>query len=395
MTRPAIYYAAFFGDSLLRRMITYAIVLYGAEALGGADWAGVLYFALVLPYLGSVHAGGIIDRWPRRAVLQASVGITALIAAALAGVVSAAAGAPLVSLLVLAYGAASAVTYPAYLAALPSIAAGHVTHAPVVMNILAMASYVAGPVAVGLLRSIAAWPAVFAAFVLVAVGSLALLWAARVPAHPAPHAARAAAVPDLAIYCRSHDTLRALLLATALFSGLVVGPVEVLLPLFTEGTLGLSPASAGLFIGAGGLGSVVGAVAALALVGRGGAGWWLCGSGVAGGVLLTMMTLAGGGGAAALFVTSTLLAGLFCSLTIAGTQACAPDELRGRIVGLYAVAMGAPPAIGGAAAGFVSELVGPAAALRLVGIAITLVFAAVLATSPALRSGQAAGVEAY
>jgi hypothetical protein len=79
MNRLPVYMAAFFLDALLRRMVTYALVLYGAEVLGGARWAGVLYFALLLPYLCSVHAGGVIDRARKRTVLQMATGTTALL----------------------------------------------------------------------------------------------------------------------------------------------------------------------------------------------------------------------------------------------------------------------------------------------------------------------------
>ena len=63
-----------------------------------------------------------------------------------------------VAALVLGYGMVSAFAYPAFFAALPLVARGHSARAVVIMNVLAMVCYVAGPVAVGLLRSVAAWP---------------------------------------------------------------------------------------------------------------------------------------------------------------------------------------------------------------------------------------------
>lgn len=386
MNRLPVYYAAFFADAVLRRMLTYALVVYGAEVLGGARWSGVLYFALVLPYLCSVHAGGIIDRLRKRAVLQLATIMTLLLMVGLWGAAQAVApSGAITAALVLGYGLVSAFAYPAFFAALPSVARGHSARATVIMNILAMVCYVAAPIAVGLLRVVTSWPGFFAALALLAAASTAVVWAARVPLEPVEPAPRRAGISELVDYCRTDSTLRALLIATALYSGLVVGPVDVLLPLFADRSLQLAPGAAGMFLACGGIGMVAGAVTALKVIRRGRMGWWLCGSGLAGGVLLAAMTMLPAAAAAGLFFLSGGLAGLFCSLTIAGTQVCAPDRLRGRIVGLYTVMLGAPPAIGGVLAGVLGDAVGVTTALQIVGGLTCLALAVLFLSASSLR----------
>src|SRR6185436_14173532 len=136
--RPLIpYTVAFFADALLRRALTYAVVLYGAGALGSGQWAGALYMALMLPYLVSWYAGVVIDAGAQRETLRAASAAIAMLTIALAA------------------ATASAFAYPAFFAALPRVAgANNVVTATVVLNALSLATYVLGPVTVGVLRAV-------------------------------------------------------------------------------------------------------------------------------------------------------------------------------------------------------------------------------------------------
>ena len=389
MKRLPVFYAAFFTDAVLRRMITYAVVLYGAEVLGGGQWAGLLYLCLVLPYLLSLHAGSVIDHSARRRVLQITAASTLALMLVLAGAEQC--GTPhglVIAAVILVYGIVSAFAYPAFVAAVADVAERErIGHSTVVVNILAMLSHVCAPVAVGLLRMNLAWPALFGVFAALAAASWLALAGARLPrtTPPADTTTVRERLRELYVFCREHPSLPSLLLAIAAFSGLVVGPLEVLTPLFAENPLGLPPLRAGAFLAAGGLGLVAGAFGALKLVGRVNLGAWLCGCGVAGGLLIIVMTFAGTNAAFGLFFTAGALGGVFSSLAIAGTQARASDALRGRVMGLFTLILGAPPAIGGALAGAMSDTFGTVTTIRVFFTTVAVVFAVFFVTLKSLR----------
>jgi MFS family permease len=391
-----LFYAAFFTDALLRRVLTYSVVLYGAEVVGRGAWSGVLYLCLVAPYLLAVYAGSLIDSALRRTVLRLTSTLSLLLMLCLAiATRQTMPRAWVVAALILGYGVVSSFSYPAFIAAVADVAEpSRVTHSTAVMSVLSLFSQVAGPVAVGVLRATVSWPNLFVA----TVGLAAVPWlavrAARLPiAHAVAPRRRSIVVAmspwvdiaEIRAYARQHRTLATWLLAVALFSVLVVGPLEVLAPLFAAKTLGLPPLVAGAFIATGGMGLVIGALAALALVGRRRSGSWMCGCVVAGSVVVLCMTAAPRPLAFPMFFIGGALAGVFSSLSLAGVQSAATPELRGRVIGAFAVVLGAPPAIGGAVAGAMSDSLGTPATMRIIFSVVAVAFLALYLARPALR----------
>lgn len=388
MSRHHLYYAAFFTDATLRRTVTYAAVIYGAEVLGGGYWAGLLYLCLELPYLLSLHAGSVIDSFLKRSVLQVTAGAT--LATMLALFAAEKAGAPgiIVAAILLAYGTVSAFSYPTFFAAVPEVIESNcVQRSTVVVNILSMISHVCGPVAVGVLRATLSWPAFFGVLAVMAATGWLFLQGAGLHRTPAPVREKSSVGPlrELYLYCRTHPSLPALMLMITAFSGLVMGPLEVLTPLFADTSLRLSPLQAGAFLATGGAGLVVGAFGALKLVSRGELGVWLCGSTALGGLLIAGMSFTNTEAAFVLFFVSGVLGGVFSSLSIAGMQVRASDLLRGRIMGLFTLLLSAPAALGGVIAGSMSDALGTVATMRIFFATVVVVFVVFFATLKSLR----------
>jgi MFS family permease len=397
------FYTAFFAEALLRRVLTYSIVLYGASVLGGGTWSGALYVCLVAPYLLSIYAGSLIDTARRTSVLR----VTSTLTLALIGGITACASSSrqlpwVLAAIILCYGIVSAFAYPAFITGTADLVEpSRVGHSTIVMNTLSLATQVAAPVFVGVLRAFVSWPTFFLCATSIAVVQCAAL---RLVNPPRPVAARTgrtsravalspwADIAEVRAFNKTHATLPTLLLAVTLFSALAIGPLEVLVPLFASATLRLSSATAGAFMATGGIGLVIGAIAALKLAGRRGMGAWLCGTGVAGGVVILAMTVVPTPIAFALYFVGGLLAGMLSSLSLAAIQQAATSELRGRVIGLFSLVLGAPPAIGGAAAGALSDAIGTPAALRIVSCLFGAAFVLLYATRPALRNAGAANL---
>lgn len=397
--RLAAYYTAFFASACLRRIVAYVAVLYGFEVLGGGVWSGLFYLCLVLPYVLSVYAGSVIDTSSKQRVLQVSSALPVLILGLLAGtdywgwLGPGAAQGWLMAALIGGYGIASAFAYPAFLAVIPDLVDRAVLgRATAMVNVLSMLCYVCGPLVVGLLRPHLSWSGLFAALAGAALLSWILLWFVRLPAHEpaaAPTESEWQRLRALLTYCRQHAGLLALLVAAGVFAGFIVGPLEVLGPLFAQDPLGYAPLRASLFMAAGGIGLLVGAIAALWLVGRGRLGAWLCGSGVGGGLLMLTMTVTPAWAAFPLFFLGGFLGGMFNSLSLAATQERAPDHLRGRVLGLSTLILGATPALSGLATGALISAVGTVVAMRVIFAVVIAAFVILYLKQPALSDDPA------
>jgi MFS family permease len=390
------FYVAYFCGSLVRRMLAYATVVYGFEVLGGGQWSGLFYFCLLVPYLlFSLHAGVLIDASSKRRVLQvtstASLLLLGLLFAAEQGqwLGNGPAHGWLIAAIVFVYGSAYTVAYPTFIAAIPELAdRSRLGHTTIIVNVLAAVSMAYAPLVVGALREWLSWPELFGA--LAALAAVSWVSVQRILFRPGagPPRARSGGVRlvELVRFLRGHPTLPGLLVTAIVFSGLIAGPMEVLLPQFAERTLGFSPFQAGLFIAFGGTGLVLGSVAALRIAGRGRAGAWLCGTGSAGAALIVLMTLAPPAVVYPLFFLSGVLGGVFSSLSISGTQAGASDAVRGRVMGLFSLIAGGVPALGGALAGVVSATAGTVPTLRVAFTALAVIFVILFAAMKSLRA---------
>lgn len=389
------YYTAFLAGSFVRRMLAYGTVVYGFEVLGGGQWSGVFYLALLLPYLlFSLHAGALIGSVSKRRLLQLTSAIT------LAGLVALfvtewrgwfpAAGArgAWIAAVLFVYGSAYALAYPTFVAVIPELVApDRVARTTVWMNLLAIISMAYAPLAIGLLRERLAWPAVFGAMALLSAVAWLALNAAALPASASTQRlTEDARIRALLRHCAAHPRLPALLWLVVLFNALAVGPLEVLLPQFGEAHLRLGPFAAGAFIATGGTGLLVGALAALRLVRQPRLGRWLCGMGAVGSVLIVGMSFAPAVAAFPLLFVGGMMGGAFSSVCLAAVQTNAAEPMRAGVIALASLAMGGVPALGGLGAGVLSAQAGVVLTLRICSGLAAVLFAVTLLLSRVLRN---------
>jgi DHA3 family macrolide efflux protein-like MFS transporter len=398
--QPLAFYAAFFTGAWLRRMVAYAGVVYGFEVLGGGRWSGFFYLCLVLPYTLSLYAGSVLDAASKKAVLQVTEGVPVVLFAVLAlaehqrWLGTGTGHGWVVAAFIGVYGVIAAFAYPAFLATIPeTVAREHVAGTTAVVSILGMLCHACAPLGVGALRAFLSWPSVFVAFAGLAAISWGFLQAVGLSSIPVERSRQSewSRLRDLWRYVAGLPSLAAVLGCVTLFAGLVVGPLEVLAPLFAETSIGGSPLSAGLFLATGGVGLFIGAIVALKLMGRGHLGAWLCSSAMVGSVMIIAMTWVHHAVAFPLIFCGGFLGGLFSSLSVAGVQERASDALRGRVLGLFTLLLGATPALGGLLAGTLVESIGILAAIRGVFAVVILAFAVLYFTQPSLREVRDGG----
>ncbi len=391
------FYAAYFAGACLRRIVAYLAVIYGVEVLGGGVWSGFFYLSLVLPSLLSVYAGSVIDASSKRAVLHYTAVLPVPLFAALAAadhwnwLGPGALHGWLMAALLGGYGVVSAFAYPAFLTVLPHLVdRAAVGRTSALVNVLSMFSYVCGPLAAGLLRAQLGWSGVFAALVVGALGAWVLVGFVHVPRderRPAPPDSEWSRFRAVLRHCRRHPGLLTLIVAASAYAGLAIGPLEVLGPLFARDPLGYAPLRASLFIATGGVGLLAGAIGALSLVGRGRTNAWLCGTGVAGAVLMIGLTFAPAWAAFPLLFLGGAITGVFNSLCMSALQERAPDDLRGRVLGLFALILGATPALTGLATGALVSAVGTVTTIRGVFAVVLAAFVALYLARPSLDEG--------
>jgi len=364
MKRPLAFYSAFFFAALTRRMLSYLMIVYGFNVLGGA-WSGLLYFCVFAPYLAfGLYAGVLVDRVSKRMSLLRGLGGTTflfvVIAAASAGNwfgLSAQRGLILAAGTFL-YGTSYAVIYPAFLATVPQFAARTaIGRATVAINVLSTIGLAYAPLLIGLLRQWLDWTALFG--VLIASSALAfglLAWSGVSAGETTRgEASDWESLKQLLAFSRRHRFLAQILVFATLFCLFMVGPLEVLLPNLLERVFHFAPLPAGLYIAIGGTGLVAGSILALTLLERGRAQLWLTVFAVLASIMMVLSVHASLPLLRALLLISGVCGGAFSSLAIAHAQSSAPDALRGRVMSLFALIMGGVPSLGGLGAGLLAE----------------------------------------
>jgi MFS family permease len=378
---------AFFGFNMSEVATWIAILVYAYDR-GGATEAGVVSViqlapaAIVAPL--AAYAG---DRFRRDRVLFVDYVVQAVALGATAAAL--ALDLPVAAVYALAAVAASSLTFtrPAHNALLPAVtdSPAHLTAANVVTSIAEGSGVMLGPLLGGVLLASSGPGAVFLAFAVLSLVDAVL--ARRLRTH------LAAVVPTgritaVTVWRDTVDGFRVLarareprLIVLVLSSGLVVfGLLDVLLVAAAIDLLHLGAGGPGYLASAFGLGGIVGAGAASALVGRA-----RLTSPLAAGGLVFGAPMAGIGAAPAVATAPVLigLSGAGWSVTdVAGRtllQRVAPDEVLTRIFGILEGIGMAALAIGSIAASLL---------VRAFGIRSSLMIAAAIVPVVLLATGR-------
>ena len=356
---------------------------------GKATWAVVVAAGGFLPIgLLSPVGGALADRIPRRAALVMGNLLAGAVALAIALLGGAGRDSPeLLTLLVTAQGAVSAMVGPFQQAILPDLVPQKEFLAAVSLNSAQFnLGRVIGPALAGVTIASFGYPVAFVANAASFLAVVVALFFIRL-ASPPGRAEQTGLLTSLRLGARAtraEPGCRAAIGTIALV-GLSASPFIALVPVMAHrlthaGARGIASAT-GLLTTAQGIGAVVGALAIAPLAARFGRGRILIGSLA---VLPPVLILYGFAPSLAFALPALFVVGLVYISVLSGlstvVQLRAPAELRGRVLSLYLVALGVSYPIGSLVQGPVADSLGLAWTTAVAGclLAIALVLIRVL-----------------
>lgn len=362
------------------------------ELTNSAFLLGLTSFAFNFPVLPlSLFAGAYADRLNRRLLLllvQGSFAILVVLLAtlALSGVVD------IWQILIIALvsGVARAFLWPARQAMVPDLVPRQDVVNAVALNSAGfhIANSLGSAAAGWLVGVIAAAGSLYASGTVTILALLALL-----PVNVAhPKGGRAAASlwaeigEGLRYAWRDRNVLAIIALLVLLA---ILGEFRVLLPVFARDILGMGAVGLGLLMASGSVGALLGTITLASLGHFRRRGWLLLGMLLTSGLSLLFFALSRS------FLLSLLLVGIthamasmFSSLSAALLQTLTPDDLRGRLMGIFSMSyMGMFP-IGSLLIGSLASLLGAPPALSLAALGIILLTILMALSSPRFRRLQ-------
>ncbi|MGH7275728.1 MAG: MFS transporter [Candidatus Rokuibacteriota bacterium] len=343
---------------------------------------GTLQFAPILAF--SVVAGAVADRFPKRRLLFATQTVLCLQALTLAALVwTGHVRYWHVGALALVYGLANVLDMPTRQAFIVELVGKADLVNAVALNSAAFnGARIVGPAVAGLLI---ARLGVAPAFLMNGLSFLVVLAAlGRVRARGLPSPRRVATIGEEileGVRYAIRTPRVAVILALVLVVSLTVFNFTIFVPLLARRVLGLGAEGFGFLMAALGVGAVAGALALATIGGRQTplraifvAGALACGA------LLALATAAEFHTAVVLLVLTGFFAIVFIASCNTTLQLSAPDELRGRVMGLHTLMFGGAFPIGSFVVGALAEAFGIRASLvaggatGLAGVALILVW---------------------
>lgn len=337
-------------------------------------WLGALGLATGIPAIVLNLFGGVVaDRFDRKRVIMGTQILSGLLIFILA-ILTFLEIVLVWHVLFIAFlnGAVRAFNQPAHQALFP-----HLIERSALMNAVALTSSiwqstrVMAPAFAGIIISI------FDTEVSLFVSSLAFLVGftlmALVNAPSIPKAERKGAIHDLLLGARFvlHDALFSTLIAMTFFNSFFGMIYLQLMPVFVVDILNMGAKAQGFLVSVGGIGALLGTLVATVLGRFPHRGWLiLSGSTLFGGFIFSF-------GLSGVFVLSLVLiflAGFFQSIymisIMTSLQMRVPDELRGRVMGIYGMTYNLMP-MGGMLGGVIASVVGAPFAVAFGGSAVS------------------------
>jgi MFS family permease len=385
--------AAVFASSTAMALLSTVLGKLVFDITGSELALGLLGLAEFAPALLLVFVTGpLADRIDRRRLAALALGLEAVVLTGLTVYVSTdpTSTLPIFAMVVL-YGTARAFATPAT-RSLPAdtVVAARLPWLTARQAATWQAALVVGPVLGGFLYVVAPWVPFAAAVVLVTIGALTVLTVRVIPFDPAPE-------PDAGESSGMHEAMEGLrfvrsrpvllgAISLDLFAVLFGGAVA-LLPAIAEDRLGVGAVGLGWLRAATGIGA--GAVALLltvrpvsrrigrtllACVALFGVGTIVLGLTTSFTIAFVALLVLSGADAVSVFIRSTLV------------PLITPPDKRGRVLAVEAVFIGASNELGAFESGVVGQLLGPAAAVVLGGVATLAVAALWWGFFPDLRN---------
>jgi len=383
----ALFLAARFSAISAAQVLAVAVGWYVYALTGSAIDLGLIGLAQFLPTMGlALPAGQIIDRYPRRYVLMAAVGVEGLCALALAAL-STVDHVPVEAIfaIVACYGAARAFEHPAAISLLPSLVpAAEFPRAAAWSSMSNQSAFVIAPALGGLLYVFGATVPFAVTMALLAVAATAVFFlpASRRPPSREPVTLRGV-LSGLDFILRNKVVLGAISLD---MFGVLFGGAVALLPIFARDILAIGPIGMGLLRSAPAVGAVaiglaltrrpprrhVGAtmLAAVAVFGAATIAFGLSSSAP---VSFAALAVVGAADMVSVVIRQTLV------------QLWTPDAIRGRVSAVNSLFIGTSNQLGEFESGITAAWFGPVGSVVLGGTATLLIVGFWCFGSPALR----------
>jgi len=352
-----------------------------------SEMLGLIGFLSQIPvFLFGIWAGSLADRFPRRRVVIATQA-NALLQASLLAVLTFTGAVRPWHLLVLAFmlGLSYAFEIPARQALLGEIAGPDMPNALALNSSIVNGARIAGPALAGWLVAAVGEGWCFALNALSFLGTLRALWVMDVPDRPRPAAAAGSHLREGLAYAWRTPMVRALLALVAASS--IFGMAYLaLLPVFAAEVLGGGARLFGVLQACTGAGALAGALALLARSGVKGLGRQVALGASALGLGLAIFSLSR---VALLSGAALAVVGVGYITQMAGAmtllQALAPEEMRGRVMGLFSTLFVGMSPFGALAGGFLAERFGAPRTLLAGSLAVLAASLAFHAALPRLR----------
>lgn len=376
MRSLAAYYTNSFVTLLGANMFVYALVIY-AEHLGSSKaFRGLIFFGVFAPsMILTLHAGTILDRLSRKAILfvsQLSFTILIFVLAALiyAGQLTLATA---WILPVISFGAGISLSYqiPARFATLGGLVPQEkISGATIFLNVLVIVGFGVAPLLAGHIKQRYDWDVLFfscgAIFLL---GSLVLQLVTLVRRGVGVPLGNVEAFRLGMAFIKRSGTIFEMLFLT--FVGqIMVGPIQVLLPEFAAVELQLSESARGEFLSMLGAGLLFGGILA-GFLPKKNRGAVIIGTTIVVGVASALIANIESVFMGMVYMTVIgFFGGIMASLLPAAVQTLTPDDMRGRVMGVYTLIFRSTPALSGLLIGFVAEQAGIRDAVYLTGVIV-------------------------
>lgn len=317
----------------------YVAALAPNAALGSLD-IGLIGAARAVPVLLlSPFAGVVADRYPRRAVLLVTNGVTALLSLAIFALI-ATGHAPLWTLMITSGAQAATQSFdaPARQSWVPLMVPREYVGGAIGLNSVAFnAPSVVGPPLAGLLI---AGAGVAPCFLVNAVATLAVLGALALMQPAPPSSARrgnvVGAIAEGIRFLMAHPVLRWVVLVL-LVSSLTVRPYNFLLPAYAVHVVHTDARGLGWLMAAAGVGAIAGAFFTAGTGGQQRGTIWLVSAALTAAGVLALGLTAHFGAAAAILTVIGLATLSFIGSSNILLQMLSPDDMRGRALSVYSM----------------------------------------------------------
>jgi MFS family permease len=363
-----------------------------AFRLGGSADVGIVTFATLIPlFLATLLGGLLADRSERRLLVLAAQGAQALIAVAIA-LQTLRGSMPFLNLVTLVFlgGVARAIEMPTVLSVLPSLVPrDELLNIFSLNNLSNRGSRFVGPALTAPILGLGGIHAAALAYLVIgALYVLAILHVVRVPKmhqlHETTLNLRQQAAEGVR-YIGAHAVL-GLLLAVIVLHCLLTMSFDSTLPLLASQNLHGSGAIYSSMVSAMGLGSIVAALFLAGLHSRRLRGALLLVGGIGSGVATALMAVSMN---TVLALSASFLVGAMTTwfMTLANTmmQEAVPDQLRGRVSGIYLMSASGVMSFGNLGAGYLSARFGSAPVLGFPALLFIGLLLGISGVRPVLR----------